>query len=300
MGDQAFFLRADGSDNDHDLGLFSVGDRAAAPHSVGLYHLAWQVHTLEDLVALRARLAGGRLARGRERPRRQQEPVREGPRRHRVRGHVGRAPRRLARPTSAPGGSTSTRARSAGPASTPPTSRRPPLARQLSSAANACVEACGCWNCSRLLQHRRQHLLPGEQQRVGQLAAQQQLRAERRHRQHRRAVQHLCPASWRSSALVTGFGAVRFTGPLTSAVSRCWIAPTSSGSEIQLCHCWPLPNRPPTNNLNSGSIFFSAPPLAVSTMPVRRYATRVPAAAAGAAAASHCSHTSARNPVAGG
>lgn len=56
MGDKAFFLRADGSDNDHDLGLFSVGQRPAAPHAVGLYHLAWQVHTLEDLVALRARL----------------------------------------------------------------------------------------------------------------------------------------------------------------------------------------------------------------------------------------------------
>lgn len=27
MGDQAFFLRADGSTNDHDLGLFSVGAR---------------------------------------------------------------------------------------------------------------------------------------------------------------------------------------------------------------------------------------------------------------------------------
>lgn len=62
LGDKAFFLRADGSDNDHDLGLFSVGPRAAAPHSVGLYHLAWQVHTLEDLVALRARLvAAGAL-----------------------------------------------------------------------------------------------------------------------------------------------------------------------------------------------------------------------------------------------
>jgi len=58
MGDKAFFLRADGSDNDHDLGLFSVGTRAAAQRSVGLYHLAWQVHTLEDLVALRARLVG--------------------------------------------------------------------------------------------------------------------------------------------------------------------------------------------------------------------------------------------------
>ena len=56
MGDQAFFLRADGSENDHDLGLFSVGARRPAAKSVGLYHLAWQVRTLEDLVTLRARL----------------------------------------------------------------------------------------------------------------------------------------------------------------------------------------------------------------------------------------------------
>lgn len=56
MGDQAFFLRADGSSNDHDLGLFSVGPRQAAPRAIGLYHLAWQVHTLEELAALRARL----------------------------------------------------------------------------------------------------------------------------------------------------------------------------------------------------------------------------------------------------
>ena len=55
-GGQAIFLRADGSDNDHDLGLFSVGERGAPAQSVGLYHLAWQVHTLEELVALRARL----------------------------------------------------------------------------------------------------------------------------------------------------------------------------------------------------------------------------------------------------
>mgnify|MGYP003734175863 CR=1 FL=1 len=56
MGDQAFFLRADGSSNDHDLGLFSVGERPAANHAIGLYHLAWQVHTLEELAALRLRL----------------------------------------------------------------------------------------------------------------------------------------------------------------------------------------------------------------------------------------------------
>ena len=56
MGEQAFFLRADGSDNDHDLGLFSVGSRPATPNSIGLYHLAWQVHTLEELAAMRGRL----------------------------------------------------------------------------------------------------------------------------------------------------------------------------------------------------------------------------------------------------
>ncbi len=55
-GGKAIFLRADGSDNDHDLGLFSVGERGAPAQSVGLYHLAWQVHTLEELVELRARL----------------------------------------------------------------------------------------------------------------------------------------------------------------------------------------------------------------------------------------------------
>jgi catechol-2,3-dioxygenase len=58
LGDgQAMFLRADGSENDHDLGLFSVGARASAPpHSPGLYHLAWQVHTIDELVAVRRAL----------------------------------------------------------------------------------------------------------------------------------------------------------------------------------------------------------------------------------------------------
>ncbi len=57
LGGQAVFLRAGGSDNDHDLGLFSVGQRPAAPaHAPGLYHLAWQVPTIEDFLAMRARL----------------------------------------------------------------------------------------------------------------------------------------------------------------------------------------------------------------------------------------------------
>lgn len=49
---RAIFLRAGGSDNHHDLGLFSVGERpSAAPQAPGLYHLAWQVPTIEDLAA---------------------------------------------------------------------------------------------------------------------------------------------------------------------------------------------------------------------------------------------------------
>ena len=55
--ERAAFLRAPGSANDHDLGLFEVGD-AQHPRGpyVGLYHLAWEVGTLADLADIRARL----------------------------------------------------------------------------------------------------------------------------------------------------------------------------------------------------------------------------------------------------
>lgn len=54
----AAFLRARGSDNHHDLGLFGLGDRARprVPGAVGLYHLAWQVPTIDDLAAARREL----------------------------------------------------------------------------------------------------------------------------------------------------------------------------------------------------------------------------------------------------
>jgi catechol-2,3-dioxygenase len=49
----AAFLQAEGSNNDHDLGLFGIGDRAGAStagrSTVGLYHLAWEVDTLGEL-----------------------------------------------------------------------------------------------------------------------------------------------------------------------------------------------------------------------------------------------------------
>lgn len=55
---RAVFLRAKGSSNDHDLGLFAVGEEAPRrdPRAVGLYHLAWQVDTIDELAALEARL----------------------------------------------------------------------------------------------------------------------------------------------------------------------------------------------------------------------------------------------------
>ena len=51
----AAFLRAHGSANDHDLGLFGIGPNPTAPsrRATGLYHLAWQVDTIDDLAALR-------------------------------------------------------------------------------------------------------------------------------------------------------------------------------------------------------------------------------------------------------
>jgi catechol-2,3-dioxygenase len=57
----AAFLRAPGSTNDHDLGLFEIGagaqDSPAGRTAVGLYHLAWEVDTLEDLEQIQGTLA---------------------------------------------------------------------------------------------------------------------------------------------------------------------------------------------------------------------------------------------------
>jgi catechol-2,3-dioxygenase len=54
---QAAFLQAEGSTNDHDLGLFAIGagagDSLAGRSTVGLYHLAWEVDTLAELQRIR-------------------------------------------------------------------------------------------------------------------------------------------------------------------------------------------------------------------------------------------------------
>ena len=63
----AAFLQAEGSANDHDLGLFQIGagagDSPAGRTAVGLYHLAWEVDTLDELERIAGRLAdAGALA----------------------------------------------------------------------------------------------------------------------------------------------------------------------------------------------------------------------------------------------
>ncbi|MGW3157784.1 VOC family protein [Streptomyces sp. NPDC001089] len=58
---KAVFLQAPESDNDHDLGLFGIGEQAgetkAGHGETGLYHLAWEVPTLSDLRTVAERLA---------------------------------------------------------------------------------------------------------------------------------------------------------------------------------------------------------------------------------------------------
>jgi catechol-2,3-dioxygenase len=50
----AAFLRFERSENHHDLGLFAIGEapRPTRP-AIGLYHLAWQVDTIDELAAMR-------------------------------------------------------------------------------------------------------------------------------------------------------------------------------------------------------------------------------------------------------
>jgi catechol-2,3-dioxygenase len=65
FGGRAVFMRSPSGGNHHDLGLFSVGPDAPRPPrgSVGLYHLAWEVPTIDDLAAA-ARVLGDAGALG--------------------------------------------------------------------------------------------------------------------------------------------------------------------------------------------------------------------------------------------
>ena len=59
FGGRAIFMRVGGGTNHHDLGLFEVGAAAPGPArgSTGLYHLAWEVPTIDDLAAARDALS---------------------------------------------------------------------------------------------------------------------------------------------------------------------------------------------------------------------------------------------------
>jgi len=54
QGMRAVFMRSPTGGNHHDLGLFEVGAQAARPlrGSVGLYHLAWEIDTIEALAEM--------------------------------------------------------------------------------------------------------------------------------------------------------------------------------------------------------------------------------------------------------
>jgi catechol-2,3-dioxygenase len=54
----AAFLRLGHGTNHHDLGLFGIGVGASRPtgRALGLYHLAWQVDTIEELATARTTL----------------------------------------------------------------------------------------------------------------------------------------------------------------------------------------------------------------------------------------------------
>ena len=108
------------------------------------------------------------------------------------------------------------------------------------------------------------------------------------------------PSAAVNSALVTGAGPVRFTGPDTSS----WVIANSSArtSSSRLIHgmYWrPLPSRAPSPSENSGLIRPSIPPAGASTRPVRTSTTRAPACSAGAVAASQSSQSWARKPPTG-
>lgn len=55
----AVFMSSPDSETDHDLGLFKAvkaTDSATAPRQVGLYHIAWEVGTLQELADAHQRL----------------------------------------------------------------------------------------------------------------------------------------------------------------------------------------------------------------------------------------------------
>jgi catechol-2,3-dioxygenase len=65
---QFAFMRAPRSNNHHDIAFFSIGSGAgpsvAGRDTVGMYHFAWEVETLGDLVAMNERLSALGVVKG--------------------------------------------------------------------------------------------------------------------------------------------------------------------------------------------------------------------------------------------
>ncbi len=62
------FMRAPSSQNHHDIAFFSIGEGAGASEAgrstVGMYHLAWEVETLAELVEMEKRLTAAGVLTG--------------------------------------------------------------------------------------------------------------------------------------------------------------------------------------------------------------------------------------------
>ncbi|MFI6284285.1 VOC family protein [Streptomyces sp. NPDC051018] len=62
------FMRAPASDNHHDIAFFTIGEQAkqsdAGTATVGMYHIAWEVPSLQDLAGVRDRLAAAGALKG--------------------------------------------------------------------------------------------------------------------------------------------------------------------------------------------------------------------------------------------
>ena len=65
---QFAFMRAPRSENHHDIAFFTIGEgvgsSTAGRETVGMYHLAWEVATLGDLVAMHERLSAAGVVKG--------------------------------------------------------------------------------------------------------------------------------------------------------------------------------------------------------------------------------------------
>lgn len=65
---QFVFMRAPKSQNHHDIAFFTIGADAgsseAGRQTVGMYHVAWEVETLDDLVTMHERLSAAGVLMG--------------------------------------------------------------------------------------------------------------------------------------------------------------------------------------------------------------------------------------------